>query len=951
MTLALRRVVRVGAALTLAATMAPVGCSSNAPDASPCDAGGGGGFNTANPSVSSGSSVRWVQLPGAATDVAAGGFGELFVGHNSGVYKWQNGGWSPFPGAAPALDVGRTDTSLFGVSVGNTIYRYNGTGWDQLPGLAFDVGVGADESVWVVGTDYNTYRWTGADWEKHDAVASRIDVDPDGLPWVVTPSSTIYHMNAGAVWELKPGSALDVGVGATGDVFIAGTDGQAYRWQGDNWIPYTGGGITRVTADSNGAMNVTTNYAGIFKETAAPLGPTPLGCFADSGNRDLAVGLPGTTYTVETCTAGCGAAGYKYAGLQWYGYCFCGNTYGAYGASANCTTPCSANAGETCGGGWANSVYQVNLHQLTGFVLNGQQVGCNATESLPGSYDVACSPGNLSLNGLKGIIRSTSDFSLGGTVGNVAGQLGALGPIVDFANSNIVTGLDSAVVRIDGPAQGTRLTVNAQVGLGSAFDGLSQSIQDLSGVSLAALRPQIRLRYDQDHVRADAVIYQGNATYTVPEIGTGVTLKSVRLDYDSTKGSSSLTVQADTNLRPTANDVWVPTKLKLVRDLAGGVETITGSAHLSGWNKPFGFVPVNVVDADLLAGFTNRKLSAYRIQINQATATSYGGTYTLAGDYAVDRQNQLFAFQLTADRVPLLLMMQMLVGADPTLQSTFQALKLDQTMIHSLNGQPALFSLSPTGGTILGRTYEKKSRIYGALDVVLGTATVPAQFDLTGVVSGTNGNFTVGDFSAKVSLDLAAFTNMLRSQSTAAADILNALSVKSVAINVSRTGGVWAGGAQATLHLCGTDQTLAFDTNNVPRLVTDGVAFIGNTVQACINNATCPAGYEKGGGLCYPACAPGYASDGATMCYQSCPHGGSSSPGFCNYSCGNFGLGGAPPSCLPPSGGGCPGGTSTGAFGLCNVDCGAMGLSGAAPSCINNHSYSRGAGVPMVYPP
>merc|ERR1712048_1229307 len=47
----------------------------------------------------------------------------------------------------------------------------------------------------------------------------------------------------------------------------------------------------------------------------------------------------------------------RYAGTQFYKQCFCGNSFGKYG-KAKCSTKCPGNKG-ICGGGWANSVYQI----------------------------------------------------------------------------------------------------------------------------------------------------------------------------------------------------------------------------------------------------------------------------------------------------------------------------------------------------------------------------------------------------------------------------------------------------------------------------------------------------------------------------------------------------------------------------------------------------------------
>merc|ERR1712084_122416 len=58
------------------------------------------------------------------------------------------------------------------------------------------------------------------------------------------------------------------------------------------------------------------------------------------------------------CGATCAKKGMKYFGLQYGKECFCGNSYGKYKKASNCNMKCG-NGKETCGGTWANSVYQV----------------------------------------------------------------------------------------------------------------------------------------------------------------------------------------------------------------------------------------------------------------------------------------------------------------------------------------------------------------------------------------------------------------------------------------------------------------------------------------------------------------------------------------------------------------------------------------------------------------
>jgi WSC domain-containing protein len=86
------------------------------------------------------------------------------------------------------------------------------------------------------------------------------------------------------------------------------------------------------------------------------------GRFADEPNRDLSgpFELLDTPSDVpQKCVEFCRGQGQFFAGLQYGDQCFCGNTCDHYGPATNCNIPCSYDPGETCGGSWANSVYQV----------------------------------------------------------------------------------------------------------------------------------------------------------------------------------------------------------------------------------------------------------------------------------------------------------------------------------------------------------------------------------------------------------------------------------------------------------------------------------------------------------------------------------------------------------------------------------------------------------------
>ena len=106
---------------------------------------------------------------------------------------------------------------------------------------------------------------------------------------------------------------------------------------------------------NNAGNNITSqngNYIGCYKDSGDPFG---------TENRDLnGFMLSKSDMTVKKCINLCKSKGFKYAGLEYSSYCFCGNSYGKYGKTNNCNMKCSGNAKEICGGFWANSIYSVN---------------------------------------------------------------------------------------------------------------------------------------------------------------------------------------------------------------------------------------------------------------------------------------------------------------------------------------------------------------------------------------------------------------------------------------------------------------------------------------------------------------------------------------------------------------------------------------------------------------
>jgi hypothetical protein len=199
----------------------------------------------------------WNPVAGAARDVGIGGEDSVWVigtdalGDGFRVYRWNGAGFSAQNAGGVRIAAGPLGNAWV-VTGGGAIYRYAGGQWVQHPGTATDVAVGADGSLWRIGTNavgggYDIYRWNAGTsvWELIDGGAVRIAVGPDGLPWVVNSTGSIYRRTAGG-WILLPGAARDIGVGADGSAWIIGTNPVGggygiYRWNGSAWEPIDGG--------------------------------------------------------------------------------------------------------------------------------------------------------------------------------------------------------------------------------------------------------------------------------------------------------------------------------------------------------------------------------------------------------------------------------------------------------------------------------------------------------------------------------------------------------------------------------------------------------------------------------------------------------------------------------------------------------------------------------------
>ncbi|MCR8558546.1 hypothetical protein KXD93_12895 [Mucilaginibacter sp. BJC16-A38] len=149
------------------------------------------------------------QLPGTGTDIGIGADGSVFITDTTTVSstggfrvsKWNGTSWVVISGASGVRVAVDQSGTPWVVNKSNLIYKYNGTMFQQVAGSATDIGIGANGSVYIVGTTlvstsggYGISKWNGTGWTATVSGAGiNVAVDPQGHPWTVNASHLIYN--------------------------------------------------------------------------------------------------------------------------------------------------------------------------------------------------------------------------------------------------------------------------------------------------------------------------------------------------------------------------------------------------------------------------------------------------------------------------------------------------------------------------------------------------------------------------------------------------------------------------------------------------------------------------------------------------------------------------------------------------------------------------------------
>ncbi|MCX6180864.1 MAG: hypothetical protein NT150_02895 [Bacteroidetes bacterium] len=146
---------------------------------------------------------QFTRIPGTAKDIGVGADGKVFIiGTNVevggyGIYQWSGSSWIKIPGAAVRISV---DNEGYPWVVNNAgdIYRYNGSKWSGLSSYGYDIGCGADGSVYASTrlaaiNGYIIMKYTANGWIKFGEAATKIDAGPNGVLYALRSDGSVVQ--------------------------------------------------------------------------------------------------------------------------------------------------------------------------------------------------------------------------------------------------------------------------------------------------------------------------------------------------------------------------------------------------------------------------------------------------------------------------------------------------------------------------------------------------------------------------------------------------------------------------------------------------------------------------------------------------------------------------------------------------------------------------------------
>jgi hypothetical protein len=239
------------------------------------------------------------QVPGQATAIAHGANGSFYTigvgpcnANGCAPFRWTGTSTMQLAGRGRRIAVDPAGVPWLVDSTGS-IFRYRSNATDQsdvVPGRATDISIGANGSLYVVGTfpcdnaGCAPYRRAGDTFQSVAGRAVRVAADPAGVLWRLDRNGDIFRHRApdSDIADRIPGSATAISISPQGTVYVVGTgpcdlNGCAvYRYTGSGWTAVKGAMGVDIAAGNNGVLWTLTASGNIFRyDTLSIADPVP----------------------------------------------------------------------------------------------------------------------------------------------------------------------------------------------------------------------------------------------------------------------------------------------------------------------------------------------------------------------------------------------------------------------------------------------------------------------------------------------------------------------------------------------------------------------------------------------------------------------------------------------------------------------------------------------------
>lgn len=138
---------------------------------------------------------------------------------------------------------------VYGHDSSNAGYVWNGAAWYGLSGSLLKIGVGIDESLFIIGTDNGLYKWVSGSWSSCGGVITQFAV-LDATHVYAIGSGYLYFYNGSGWTQLDNLTQISyLSVARDGSLFAITTiNSNLVKWSGSAWGASLGGTLTAIAA-------------------------------------------------------------------------------------------------------------------------------------------------------------------------------------------------------------------------------------------------------------------------------------------------------------------------------------------------------------------------------------------------------------------------------------------------------------------------------------------------------------------------------------------------------------------------------------------------------------------------------------------------------------------------------------------------------------------------------